>query len=117
MKIIKTLVLLLLLFLVTGCAEENSHVFVDITGTWQIHSAENVADGSNYSLQWLYGSGIEYGGAFRFYEDGTFSRFVGAMAELDNYIGTYSIHGNEITLMFNNGRISTARFLPEKQMI
>ena len=124
MKIINLLGVALLLFLVIGCGvlqiEEVKYDVpsADIVGVWQIQFAESTIDGTDYPLQWLYGSGIRYGGSFRFNDDGTFSRFVGIhTGELDNYTGIFSVNGNDITLNFGNGRIGTAKFLTERQLI
>jgi len=123
MKIIKLLGLLLLIFFIIGCSnnpieEINDYIPADIIGVWQIQFAENATDGTDYPIQWLYGSGIRYGGSFRFNDDGTFSRYVGITTNIaDDYEGTFSVNGNDITLNFGNGSVGTARFLPERQLI
>jgi len=145
MRTIKLLGLLLLIIFIVGCGDyqlepttqeempeyeeyimipempepvEDSYIPVHIIGIWQIQFAESAIDGTDYSIQWLYGTGIRYGGAFRFNDDGTFSRFVGIHTnELEHYTGNFSVNGNDITLIYGNGSVGIARFLPESQLI
>ncbi|WP_333651634.1 lipocalin family protein [Lacrimispora sp.] len=89
-----------------------------IMGTWMISYAKNANTGEDYSLQELYGTGIQYGGTLTFNDDATFKRYIGITTEeTDRYEGTYSVQDNVITLNFYNGTINTAIYLRSTQEI
>jgi hypothetical protein len=89
-----------------------------ILGTWTISYAENGNTGENYPLYEFYGTGLEYGGNLTLNTDATFKRYIGITTEeTDRYEGTYSVKDDVITFNFNNGTISTAKYLPSSKEI
>jgi hypothetical protein len=71
-----------------------------------------------YSLQYIYGSGIHLGGTLSFKSDGTFSKYIGVSYDDPNlYEGKYYISENSIFLEYRNGRIEKAIYLPDTNEI
>ena len=88
-----------------------------ILGDWSISNAQNAATGEDIPLQYLYGTGIEYGGILNFHEDNTFERHIGITGDEDATKGIYSVQGDIITLKYDNGTVNTAIFLPSSHEI
>ena len=63
-------------------------------------------DGKEVSLDTIFGKGYaEYGDEFSFYEDGTFTKYIGVTANPDSVTGTYKfLSTTEIELTFNNDK-------------
>ena len=103
------LIICILCFIfITGCQEtqDNNSTINAIVGKWDIDSAERISTGENYPLQYLYGTGIEYGGVLEFYSDGTFSRWIGITdGDKSSHEGTYHLSGDNIRLEYKNGII------------
>lgn len=93
-----------------------------IIGVWNIQYAKTRGagtSGEDYSLQDLYGTGIEYGGKLTFNADGTFSRYVGITTdETDKYEGTYILrYDDKILLKYKDGTERTVKYLHSSQEI
>lgn len=131
------IVLLLLLFFVSGCgvtqtmskteststgqptSEESADDISDlILGVWNIQYAKNASDGTDYPLQDYYGTGIQYGGKLTLNEDGTFSKYIGITSnETSIFEGNYYLNNNEIIFIFGSGRRERALYIPSSQEI
>lgn len=117
-KILFIVVCVLVIF--AGCdkaADAEKTLHNKIIGDWSISYAKNASTDENIPLQYLYGTGIEYGGVLTFHENNTFERHIGITGDEDATKGTYSLDGDVITLKYDNGVINTAIYLPSSQEI
>lgn len=78
-----------------------------LIGRWKYNTAINSKTGSVAS-KILYGSGYKYGGYLRFFNDGTFTKYIGVISdEYEHFSGSYSITNDIVTLHFYNGNQQT----------
>ena len=88
-----------------------------IIGVWKIQFAKNGTDGTDYPLQNLYGTGIQYGGTLTLNNDNTFAKLMGITDDTSDNEGTFSIVGNVITFKFKDGSTEEAVYLSSSQEI
>jgi len=88
-----------------------------LIGIWKIKYAKYGIDRTDYPLQYLYGSGIKYGGELTINRNNTFSKYIGITGETSENEGSYYLKGNSIFFKFNSGRIEEAVYLPSSQEI
>jgi len=88
-----------------------------IIGVWKIQFAKEGIDGTEYPLQNLYGTGIQYGGTLTLDKDGFFTKLMGITDDISDNKGAFSLKGNVITFLFKDGSIEEAIYFPSSQEI
>ena len=88
-----------------------------IIGDWNIKSAKHGITRTDYPLQYLYGTGIKYGGTLTLNKDNTFTKYIGITGETSENEGSYSLRGNTISFKFDSGRTEEAMYLPSSREI
>ena len=111
----KIFVCVLISIIITSCnTSANDDIFDLITGDWEISHAIIKETNEEYSLQNIYGTGIEYGGILSLNQDGTFNKYIGITdGSVDSHEGEYHVLGNSISLEYRNGEIESAVYIPD----